>query len=223
MVDKVLRSFCNACGRETDHDVVWSSSTSAEGPNGEVAETRIMAVKCRGCGDPAIREEQWYFDGMPDPETENILVSVNYKPARLWRRAPAWLSTLEQTEPDLKGLLDEVYSVTNDQQIRLLSMGVRSVLDHVMNRILGRDAGSFESKLEQMVERDHLTERQRENLAIVIDAGSASTHRSFRPPRELVEEMVTVMESVVREHYITGPMLNTAKTIIPPRPRPRRG
>lgn len=88
-----------------------------------------------------------------------------------------------------------------------------------MTRILGGDAGGFEAKLDEMVKQDHLTPKQRENLAIVIDAGSASTHRGFRPPRQLVEEMVIVMENVVREHYVTGPMLKTAKIQIPPRPR----
>jgi hypothetical protein len=136
----------------------------------------------------------------------------------LWRRAPDWLKEIESTDPDLKGILDEVYSATNDKQVRLLSMGVRSALDYVMTKIIGKDIGSFERKLNEMVEQGHLTERQKVNLNVVIDAGSASTHRSFRPPRQLLEEMVTMMENIIRDHYITGPMLTTAKTLIPPRP-----
>lgn len=220
MTGQILRSFCNVCSHETDHDVVFQDGSISEGPNGEVAESRILTVKCRGCGDQAIRQEQWYFDGVPDPGNENTLVGVTYKPPRLWRRAPGWLASLDEIDPDLKGLLDEVYSATNDHQVRLLSMGVRSVLDHVMNRILEQDVGTFRNKLTQMVARGHLTEKQRDNLEIVIDAGSASTHRGFKPPRQLVEEMVIVMEGIVREHYITGPMLNTARMLIPPRPSP---
>jgi hypothetical protein len=219
VVEPLTRSFCNACGRETDHDVVWKDSSSAEGPNGEVAETRYLAVRCRACAEFAIRIEQWYFDYIPDPDAEEKLTGVTYRPARLWRRAPDWLPSLEELDPDL--LLDEVYSATNDGQVRLLSMGVRSALDHVMIKILEGDVGNFDAKLDHMVKRGHLTQKQRENLGIIIDAGSASTHRSFKPPRQLLDEMVTVMEGIVREHYITSPMLATAKTIIPPRP-PRR-
>jgi dihydroxyacetone kinase DhaKLM complex PTS-EIIA-like component DhaM len=97
-------------------------------------------------------------------------------------------------------------------------MGVRSALDHVMDKILGADMGSFEANLHEMVKRGHITANQRDNLAIVIDAGSASTHRGFRPPRDLLDEMLAVMENIIRAHYITGPMLATAKTSIPPRP-----
>jgi hypothetical protein len=183
-----------------------------------VAEKKTLVVRCRGCGDYAIREDNWYFSGLPEPETENELVSVNYSPPRNWRRPPNWLENILEIDPDLKGMLDEVYSATNSLQVRLLSMGVRSALDHTMTRILEGDFGSFEAKLDEMVARGHLTQKQRENLDIVIDAGSASTHRNFRPPQELQEEMLSVMESVIREHYITGPMLATARSLIPPRP-----
>jgi Domain of unknown function (DUF4145) len=125
---------------------------------------------------------------------------------------------LKENDPDLKGLLDEVYSATNDKQVRLLSMGVRSALDHVMTKILGADVGSFSAKLDEMVKQNHITSRQRDNLHIVIEAGSASTHRSFKPPQALLDEMLAVTESIIRDHYITGPMLMTAKKMIPPRP-----
>jgi len=141
-------------------------------------------------------------------------------PTRLrgYGRVPDWLATVTETDPDLKGLLDEVYSAANDEQSRLLSMGVRTVLDHVMIRMLGGDFGSFADKLEMMAEQGHVTETQRQDLMIVIDVGSASSHRSFKPPRELLKEMLHVMESIIRRHYVTGPMLATAKQLIPPRP-----
>ena len=112
----------------------------------------------------------------------------------------------------------QVWRATNVEQVRLLSMGVRSALDHVMEKILGADMGSFSAKLNEMVKRGHLTSTQKDNLETVIDAGSASAHRGFRPSQDLLDEMLAVMESVIRDHYITGPMLKTAKTLIPPRP-----
>jgi hypothetical protein len=128
------------------------------------------------------------------------------------------LTAIEAVDPDLYHLLLEVYSAANDEQTRLLAMGVRAALDLTMIKVLGGDGGSFERKLEMMVEAEHLTAKQAENLSIVIDAGSASSHRGFNPPRELLDEMVGVMESIIREHYVTGPMLGTARALIPPRP-----
>jgi hypothetical protein len=145
-------------------------------------------------------------------------VIERYEPPRLWRRAPDWLRSLHDDDPDLKELLDEVYSATNDKQVRLLPMGVRSALDYVMTKILGADLGTFSAKLDEMVKRGHIASRQRDHLETVIDAGSAATHRGFKPAQDLLDEMLTVMESVIRDHYITGPMLKTARTQIPPRP-----
>jgi len=128
------------------------------------------------------------------------------------------MSDLEQFDDDLKQLLDEIYLATNDQQLRLLSMGVRAALDHLMTKMLGGDLGSFEVKLAKMEQRGHLTRQQKQNLETVIDAGSASSHRAFKPPQQLLDEMLVVMETMVREHYFTGPMLATLKAHIPPRP-----
>ena len=215
MTEKILRAPCNLCGQGTEHDVIHTEPAS-QGTDGIEIPARTEVLFCRGCKEVSVRkgivEEKVHEEGAESRS------KITYTPPRLWHQPPKWLSDLEQYDPDLKGLLDEVYSATNDKKIRLLSMGVRSVLDRMMSLALGGDVGSFKQKLSDMVKEDHLTAKQAENLEIVIDAGSASTHRGFKPPRELLKGMVIVMENLVREHYITGPMLQTARVKIPPRP-----
>ena len=179
-----------------------------------LAKTKVLS--CRGCKELSVRED--IFEGSVPQDKEESPSYTTYTPPRLWHQPPKWLSDLEHYDPDLKGLLDEVYSATHDKQIRLLSMGVRSVLDRMMTLVLGNDVGNFKQQLSGMVKEGHFTARQAENIEVVIDAGSASTHRGFKPSCELLEEMVIVMEGLVREHYITGPMLQTAKVKIPRRP-----
>jgi hypothetical protein len=125
---------------------------------------------------------------------------------------------LEDLDPDLTALLKEVYSAANDDQAKLLSMGIRASLDHLMSKMIGGDVGGFEQKLSEMVKQDHLTKSQKESLEVVIDAGSASSHRGYRPSKELIVTMLMTMEGLIQNHYITGPMLATAKAHIPPRP-----
>jgi hypothetical protein len=105
---------------------------------------------------------------------------VIYEPPRSWWRRPSWLADLDKVAPELKTLLDEIYSATNDQQFRLLAMGVRTALDYVMTHMVG-DIGSFEKKLNMMVEKGHLSRDRKQMLEIVIDAGSAAAHRGFKP------------------------------------------
>jgi hypothetical protein len=216
-VSKVLRSPCNLCARDTEHDVVTEETRSEDGPNGELSGTNRYVLRCRGCHDFSLRTDQWYNDRVPSPDNETT-TTTSFQPPRLWRRPPDWLDDLQGSDEDLRGLLEEVYSAANDGQVRLLSMGMRAALDHLMNVVLGGDYGSFEEKLSQMVSGGHLTEAQKENLEIVIDAGSASSHRGYRPARQLLQAMLMTMEGLVQNHYVTGPMLKTAKANIPPRP-----
>jgi Domain of unknown function (DUF4145) len=205
--DKVISSWCNSCGRETSHAVLLSEVLATmEYPDGE-AETRSVVVRCRGCGELAIRNEDLYYDRTPDPSIEDREhVTVTFSPPRLWRRPPDWLSDLEVVEVDLNDILKEVYLAANDKQFRLLAMGVRTALDYVMTQIIG-DVGDFSQKLREMVAKNHLTAKQTDMLATVIDAASAAAHRGFKPDRPLLQEMLNTMETVIRDHYLTGPML----------------
>lgn len=203
MSNQVIQSLCNGCGRETAHDVVWRDARPFALPDGSVEEKKTIAVRCRGCEDCSIRKEIWLHDLGEDEELQNVF----YVPPRRWGRPPSWLSKLEGTEPDLKSLLDEVYSATNKDQVRLLSMGIRSALDVVMIKILCGDVGGFEEKLNEMVRKGHLTITQKENLEVVIDAGSASTHRNFKPPEDLLQQMVAVLENLIHQHYVTRPIM----------------
>jgi hypothetical protein len=223
MADNTISARCNSCMRDTEHDVVWEDKTLVDIPDGSGLVTKVRAIRCRGCRECAIRGEEIYFDGIPDEWADAPEPTITfYSPPRLWHRPPDWIQSLEESDPDLKGLLDEIYSAANDSQIRLLSMGVRAALDHLMIRILGGDVGGFEASLDALVAKQHLTSKQKDNLAIVIDAGSASAHRGYKPTQDLLEQMLAVMERLIHEHYITGPMLETAKTQIPPRPPRQR-
>ncbi len=202
---RVLRSPCNNCGRETDHDVVYEDTNTVHGPSGDILETVKYALKCRGCHDLSFRAEERYYE-FAGVEYEDVTPAVTFQPPRLWRRPPDWHNALEDLDPDLFDLLKQVYLASNDEQTKLLSMGVRTALDHLMNKVLRGDFGSFEQKLSEMVTQGHLTGNQKEDLETVIDAGSASSHRGYRPPRDLIIAI------------ITAPMLRTAKANIPPRP-----
>jgi len=200
---------CNTCGGETEHDEISINSFSELDAEGKTVNRFISAVVCRGCKTAAIREkvEKGGANG----------VQFLYKPPRLWLKRPKWVDDLETKDNTIFGLLVEVYSAANDEQFRLLAMGVRAALDHVMTHILG-DIGGFEQKLDEMVTQGHISERQKEMLSIVIDAASAAAHRGYKPPRDLLRQMITVMEAIIQLYYIAGPMLETVRTMIPPRP-----
>lgn len=215
----VTRSPCNSCARDTDHAVIAEETISEmEYPDSE-AWVLERIVKCRGCGEVAVRRENMWRDLVPDyEESLSRVISVDYSPRRTWKRPPDWLKQIETLNADLHGLLVEVYSATNDDQVRLLAMGVRAALDVVMTQRVGV-ANGFRDSLDKMVDQGFLSKSQRQSLDTVIGAGSAAAHRGFMPSRELLIEMVAILEGLVRELYVTGPMMKTLQTRIPPKPR----
>lgn len=137
MTGDTVRSFCNVCSGDTTHNVSFKDSSYTEHPDGSCQERKVLLIRCGGCGEPTIRDDMWAHDAPSDPDSEPSLSQRAYKPARRWVRPPSWLDSVEEIDPDLKYLLDEVYSAANESQVRLLAMGVRAALDHTMCKILG--------------------------------------------------------------------------------------
>lgn len=198
---------CNTCGRETVH-YCEANRTYTRMLDGKEIDVFIEFLYCAGCNTPTTTK--MIYDNFGNPRT-------NYYPPRLWLTFPQWMEQLESRDPTLYELLKEIYSAANDKQFRLLAMGVRTALDYTMTSIVG-DIGGFERKLEKMVSQGHLTPDQSDMLATTIDAGSAASHRGFKPPKDLLEQMLSVMDMIIRQHYITKPMLARLKVNIPPRP-----
>lgn len=59
-------------------------------------------LRCRGCGECTFRQQKMY--GRPDwdePLGEDEIIETIYRPARLWRRAPEWVKSIEDRDPGL--------------------------------------------------------------------------------------------------------------------------
>lgn len=201
------RHPCNTCGGATEHETIIVNRIEEVDSENKTLVRYINTINCRGCKSASIFEEIHAIEG----------VSSRYTPPRLWLQRPNWVDDIETIDNNIYGLLVEVYSAANDKQFRLLAMGVRAALDLIMIHILG-DIGGFEQKLDKMVTEGHISKNQKEMLTTVIDAGSATAHRGYKPPKNLLVQMITIMEVIIQQYYITGPMLKTLKTIIPPRP-----
>ena len=107
--------------------------------------------------------------------------------------------------------------------VRLIAMGVRAVIDVILNLEIG-DVGGFDEKLKALLGKGLISARQRELLATVVDAGSAAGHRGFKPNIVLIDAMIDTVENLLHSQYIVDPMVEQQKLNIPPRPpRPSKG
>ena len=211
-VQQTLRCPCAQCSVDTLHAVLCTTEDSGVTSDAISWNYTYKFIQCQGCKKVSIREE------FTCSELDQGDVEITYYPPRIKRRRPDWLDKLEDHDPELIDLLNEVYDAVDYGHHRLLAMGIRSVMDRVMTMLVG-DVGGFEQKLDALVEQEVIAGGQRELFDTVIEGGSAAAHRGYKPAWDMLENMLALMEYLIHQTYISGPMLQTAKKHIPPRPK----
>ena len=195
---------CNLCAANTIHSAI----TINDHFETLTSEYRIIdTIVCDGCKAVSVRTISTVND------KKKI---VSYEPPRSLFFERPWFPKLARLDPTLYGLMNEVYSVANERSSRLVVMGLRAALDHLMTTILG-DIGGFSEKLYKMEQDGHISTKQRELLETVIAGASATSHRGYRPKWNFVEQMVFRVESLIEQHYIADPELQKEKANIPKR------
>jgi hypothetical protein len=129
--------------------------------------------------------------------TQEYLDELGYTPAP-GRRRPKWVSDLDQ---ETAHLLREVYAATDNSLFVLASMGVRTILDRVIVDAVG-DRGTYKEKLDALKAEHYIDEQELQTILPVIDAGSASAHRGFKPRKESLNDMLDIAEHLLEKFKI---------------------
>lgn len=108
-----------------------------------------------------------------------------------------WNSKLK--EP-LATILAEVFGARSTGYITLAAMGVRAVLDVVCTEVVG-DKPNFKKKIEAMQNLGHLSAVESSAITIAFDAGSASIHRGYLIEQRNLDNLIEIMEHLLRKQY----------------------
>ena len=218
MEPKIVKSHCNNCGPEREHDSLHSETTSWEAPEDSVnGGTEYEMLRCRGCGLISLRSTSWNSDCY-DENGHELFVSC-YPPS-IFRPPPRWHTQLKdypEGERINKSLLSEVYVSLQNNLRQLAAMGIRSILEHLMIDKVG-DQGSFLKNMKSFEEAGFVSAKQREFLEIALEAGHASIHRSFKPSKEDLITLIDIAESTIESAYLHEDKITKLKSRIPPRP-----
>jgi hypothetical protein len=166
---------------------------------------------CCGCESITLRRQMVFSEWESDePEIE-------FYPPQVSRQLPKWRDELP---PEIRELLSEIYTALHSNSRRLALMGVRTVIDlFVLDRI--GDIGTFQQKLQALVDAGYLGSQQREILNVALEAGNAAAHRGYKPSSEVLSHTIDVVESLLQS-YPLEKMSNSVKGKIPSRPKPSK-
>lgn len=218
-----LKAQCNKCLRETNHLLLYKEDQSwdeevASGITIYGSEIFNM-VKCCGCDSVKLMHATWFSEACDEYGTP--ITEINYYPPAISRAEPKWLIELGGFLPSdqmqyVRGLLKEIYSALHNDSRRLAVMGIRALIEHLMIAEVS-DNGSFKMNLEQFQKSGYLSEKQREILEPILEAGHAAIHRGFHPSVEDVLTVVEITESLVETIYVHTQKAEKLKMRVPQR------
>ena len=96
----------------------------------------------------------------------------------------------------------EVLSAWENNLYVLALSGIRTMIDRYMVKKVG-DIGNFQNKLENLLKQGHVNKTQYELLSIAIEAGNAAAHRGFRPDKQMLNDLLKIVEDIIALEYKT--------------------
>lgn len=205
------RAHCNQCLRSTNHFILAVRDVHDEDPeHGFWSDTRYEMLECCGCERITLRET-YRWVGEPEP-------NVTYFPPAVTRRMPAWMTETEFAveQRELCDLLREIYTAMHSRSNRIALMGLRAVIDMVVAQKFG-DRGTFGRALDAMEGAGYIGRVNRQFLEAAVDAGSAASHRGFRPDDRDLNRIMDIVENLVQTVCVLGAAAEAIRKGTPPR------
>jgi len=219
VTQNVTSAHCNYCGGTRKHTILHTEVRKEFfGPTGEVWwKDSYEMLECRGCQTFCLRHQYQHSDEFIQ-DYDDAAIHTNYYPPSLYRKLPKWFEILENSgkAEAICGLVREIYSTIQNDSLRLATMGLRSLVEHIMIDKIG-DHKSFEKNLQKFHDDGYISQVQKDSLAILIETGHAVTHRSYMPSRDDLASLLDIAESIIETIYVNQPNISSIKDRIPPR------
>jgi hypothetical protein len=211
-------SYCHECRGDRNHEILKvhrheeSFLDPASGEMITFGET-CQPLKCKGCGFVSMRKAQWSSE--MDYGDQPVW---RYFPPQYSKPLPKWLKDLQEISnlPLILRCFIECYEAFSANAVWLACVGARSVLEQVMIAKVS-DQGSFPKNLKAFKDGGHISDQDENRLKILVEAGHASTHRSFVPKKEEVSVILDVLSNLLESLYFDENKLTALRNRIPPR------
>lgn len=208
----IRRAMCSKCGGVRNCEIRGEYIKEYNDDDGNYWE-RIswFILECRGCDHVfahTVATNSGNHGSVVTPGgTHEFQFSemLSYWPAVSKRRGPTWIleaGIAADKSGSLQAALLEVYGALDNDLHMLAAIGIRTVWDHA-TELLGIDPRlTFENKLTELVTRKLIGSLDRDRMQIVVDAGSASAHRGWRPTPTDIKTMMDVLEHFIQTTFV---------------------
>jgi hypothetical protein len=206
----VRKAECGKCGGERNCAILGKHQEN-HGDENYQEYTEWFMLKCRGCDYVFVQtvstnSEEYYNSYAEDGSTETThLESFKYWPALSKRKRPEWMSDygIDAAEVEaLSAAMLELYGALENDLHMLAAIGIRTAYD-IASELLGIDSNlTFEKKLDALITSGRIGVLDKDRIETMVDAGSASAHRGWRPSPSDLNTMMDVLEHFVQESFV---------------------
>lgn len=204
--EAIRKARCSTCGGMRNCDVLGQHEEHGEDEDYSWEKSWYI-LRCRGCDHVffqtvATNSEDSYC-GYDDVDFRPV-ETTDYWPALAKRKMPDWVTHDIYADADgaLHEALIELYKALDNDICILAAIGIRTAFD-IAAELLGTNTElPFKKKLEHLVKAGHIGIVDQGRLETLVDAGSASAHRGWRPSVEDLNTMMEVLEQFMHEAFI---------------------
>jgi hypothetical protein len=209
-MNKRTKAHCNSCVGERNHEVLFTEKTSWSVEEYNIhGDDTYELLKCGGCDSVMLRHTSWF--------SEDPVPSIHFYPPAMSRKEPVWLSEMHGSSAHFaKTLLKEIYVGVQNGMKMIATMGVRSLMEYVMIDSVG-DQGTFGQNLSEFAKKGFISDKQRDILDVVLEAGHARTHRAYKPSDEDLATCIDIAENVLQTVYVHPEKAAELKKRVPKR------
>ncbi len=200
-----LYKHCNKCGQYTNHTVNARFGKEEGGfddsdpPQSMNEAHTYLIASCAGCGFTSFRiDSEW--DYIFDSEGNNLKERNDY-PTIVGRHLPEWLDDLT-FDPKMVRFITSIYQAYAAGSMRLVALGLRSLLEEVMIDKVG-DQGGLGANIDKFFMEGYVAVKSREIFKDkLIDVGNAAMHRAYEPPAGDLRVLLDITENLLEEIYV---------------------
>ncbi|MBA4027381.1 MAG: hypothetical protein C0473_03975 [Cyanobacteria bacterium DS3.002] len=224
----IRKGHCPECGPEKSADIVGYHREQVTDEQSGVWESKDYRIlKCRGCSEVYFQTSSVFSEDDHDyyyhPVTGETMCTeaehVTHWPAAKKRKGVIDLVALQAVDQELGEMYAEACKAHDESLNRLAAAGIRATFDRGAT-LSGIDpAFTFEEKLEEFVKRGIIGTREKQTLSIVVDAGNAASHRSWKPADEDLDNLFFALEIFLQHLKFPYQSLETLKLSIPAKPK----
>jgi hypothetical protein len=208
------KAYCGKCNGERNCEIKGFHTESGSEGDGDFFWTMTWyLLVCKGCDfafAQTVSTDSESYDDSYDYDGEHVreyTETIGTWPAKSKRARPDWFKHfhIEGHLIDtfaLSSALNELYRALDAELLVLSSIGIRTAFD-VASETLGIDANlPFAKKLDALVSSGKILASQKQKLEVLVEAGSASAHRGWKPDSDHVDVQMDILEEFIFNCFV---------------------